>query len=326
MSIKNDSLAILKHLIEKKNSNSVNIISYFEFEKARTDEALEYLEQKGYITAKKMYDGNWRFIKPTSLAIDYYEELTKEEKKKQEKHTQANEDIIKKETLDQLSRIERNINILHSRRYREVNYNTSLYPLIIASFIAIGFTSLVEFLKIILPLKYEPILRWSYYSLMFISILVISKMSEKMRKNLEVDDYVVLLKIKEDNKNYDLLKNIRKIFEDNDHQLFKFRPTFEGILLNSIIFKMKSIDKSIDIDRKEQILKDKFNKETKKVYYEFKYINRRGIFSSFTLDLKKLKLKIEIDKGTDYKIANKIYDTIMKLNKFDLIEKSGWNH
>ena len=122
---------------------------------------------KGFIEVKAKTFGGLFMIRPTAQGIDVQEETAKVEEIKQ-----TQESSVKKGTLDQISRIEKSINSLRSRDYRQMTYNASLYPLIVASFIAIGFTSAVEFLKMILPEKFLPILTAVFYFLILISITI----------------------------------------------------------------------------------------------------------------------------------------------------------
>ncbi len=324
MSIKSDADSILKYIVGKKQTNSDNISTYFEFEKNRTRDALRYLEEKGFISVKaKTVGGNWLMINPSAQGIDFEEESLQEQQI-QKTRVEDSKKPIQKETVDQILRIERSINSLQSREYRKINYNASLYPLIIASFIAIGFTSSIEFIKMILPKKYMPLLTGGYYFLILISILIASYLFEKMRKNLDVDNYVALIKIDAGTNKFKLVTQIRKIFEANDHQLSYFRPSFEGFLWHDFPYYIQS--RKTNQDRKEEILKDGFGKQTKDINFGFDYVNRKGVISYLTFDMANLKIKVDLDKGTDHKTADKILKDIMAVNGLAIIEKTGWDH
>ena len=110
MSIKTDAYAILRFIVEKKDTNNSEISQYFEFDRDRVLDALKYLEEKGLINVEaKSLGGQWHMIGPSAYGIDYIDELDQEEKEKQKKTFKLSKiEEFKEEPLDQISKIEKN--------------------------------------------------------------------------------------------------------------------------------------------------------------------------------------------------------------------------
>ena len=326
MSIKTDAYAILRFIVEKKNTNNSEISQYFEFDRDRVLDALKYLEEKGLINVEaKSLGGQWHMIGPSAYGIDYIDKLDQEEKEKQKKIFKLSKiEEPKEEPLDQISKIEKKLNFLLSRKYRETTYKSIFYPLIITSFITILVTSTIELAKFLIPDKFKSFLYLTFYFLVLISLLIVVFLFDRIRENLEVDDFILLFKIKEDTDLVDLSSKLRKILEKSDHQFSRFDPLFYGFpFFHRFRFWVNS--RGSHIDNKESILKDNFIKFTKKLIYEFKYINSRNIFSSLEIDFKESKVRLNMDRGTD-KVSHKIFKDIMSFKELEFISKSGWDY
>ncbi|MBS3108519.1 hypothetical protein J4409_01475 [Candidatus Woesearchaeota archaeon] len=327
MSIKTDALELLKLIMEKEISNSNELSNVLQFEKTRVTKALKYLEDKSLIrvTVRTM-DGSWKGITSTAEGIDLCEEqltITSNNSKLKNEYEQT----LSLDLTDSLSRIEQSINAMLSRQHREKSYYASLYSLLAATFIALGFSSMLEYLKAIVPNEYARLLILFHYILFFVSIGLAARYIQKLRASMDVLDYSATFKIDTSNNILNLMPVAREIFEKNEHQITQsfiaFSPKFEGLGINGLSFLCRSY--RVDINRKEQIIMERYQKEVCTVLYTFDYVNA-NVTSSVALDFNKKTLTITLDKAVESRIAKKIFTAFKQLPNSQTAKISGWDH
>jgi len=334
MEIIKDSNKVLEYVYDHPECSSAQIIEKLKWDKERVFIALKYLEGRYRIeVGVKAMGRNWHIINVTPYGIDIVEENRKDKEKKKEikpKGKQETEKLEVKqynEIIERLNIIKNNIGCINSRKSREINYKTLLYSLVIASLLAIGFTSFLEIIKLFFPIQRYTIPYGLFlYFLILSALLWIAVYIKKMRECFDVAEYFIELKIpteKTKREIFEVIKKLREIFEVNGQKIDKYlKSNFEGRFINGFVFYFKN--RRTDIKRQEEILIENFMKEIKGLFYEFKYKGNKNIISYIKLDFDQKTVSISMNREIPYKIANKILSEILsEFKEISVIESKG---
>lgn len=318
MSIRSNSQIILQVLRVKGSATIPELVDATQLEKIDVKTALSYLLNHKYVSL----EFGSKEITITARGKDLAAQFLHKQVEREPRHIFQADKIS--ELSNRLERIENKLDSSHSRAYRETTYKSTLYQLLIASVFAIAFTSIMEYFKAITPLEHQSILTGTLYFLAILSITTLIILFTKLKQNMDIQDYVLIFKIKNKFNAIQLGSQLQRKIESREHVITSITPSFEGLAVHNITYFFHTY--STNIPRQQEILKNDYYKHLKAVKLVFEYVNEKGATTEVVINLEKKEARITIDKTTGHEIATKLLLQIMQIKNLEITKKAGWDH
>jgi len=304
-------LEILKRIFKKGRSSSLDLGNILSRKQSDIKKELEYLKGKGLVVWKfKTADGNLHAIKLTSDGIDKVEKFLRTIPESID-ITKKPDGILPKfnSIIERLDKIEGKVEEITNRKNREINYKTTIISLLIATFIGISFSSLVEFLSGAIDPQYSNYLQMFYYFVTLTSVIVLVLLFDKIQSILKLKEYDFMSNFDtNDSSMREFCEEVRKIVAAFV-KMQKMRVKFKGKLWYGLEFHFKTRGESLE--EKENTAFEEFGNKIRKITYEF-YNDEKKLsdLTQLVVDFKNGSVSVWHAKKFEYDKAIAIRDTL----------------